>query len=230
VSLDWQLLQYPEHAGLQRWVRDLNHVYRDEPALHEVDFEGAGFTWIDCSDNEHSVVSLARRARHSERLTVAVVNFTPVPRSGYRLGVPKAGRYREILNTDAEMFGGSNMGNCGTVQSDEAGHHGRPASVVITLPPLARECWRMSMMSPQAQKVNPFFLGGETIQVSFPTDGMSHDEKLQSLRSKTLMRRQSPGVHGPSVEHPAIRQCSSQGDRAPRFCRAHFLRIENSIE
>ena len=136
VSLDWHLLQYPEHAGLQRWVRDLNHIYRDEPSLHEVDFEGAGFTWIDCSDHEHSVVSLVRRARNSERLTVAVVNFTPVPRRPNRIGEPRPGAYVEVLNSDSARYAGSNMGNAGGVVSEPVPMHGYEHSVLLTVPPL----------------------------------------------------------------------------------------------
>jgi 1,4-alpha-glucan branching enzyme len=112
-------------------------MYRREPALYEVDDEYSGFEWIDIQDAESSVISFARFAKNREDMIVFACNFTPVPRSGYRLGVPKLGLYREILNTDSEMFGGSNLGNRGAVQADQIGHHGRPASLVITMPPLA---------------------------------------------------------------------------------------------
>jgi 1,4-alpha-glucan branching enzyme len=137
AGLPWWLLQYPVHARLQTLVQELNALYRREPALYEVDDEYIGFEWIDIQDTESSVISFARFARNREDMIVFACNFTPVPRSGYRLGVPQPGLYREILNTDAEMFGGSNMGNRGAVQADEIGHHGRPASLAITLPPLA---------------------------------------------------------------------------------------------
>ena len=100
-SLDWHLLDDPMHEGLRRWVRDLNRTYQRERSLHEVDFEGQGFGWIDCNDNENSVISLIRRARDPHDFTVMVVNFTPVPRPHYRIGVPEGGWYREVLNSDA---------------------------------------------------------------------------------------------------------------------------------
>ena len=135
-SLDWHLLEEPMHAGLARWVRELNAIYQREPSLHQVDFEGAGFTWIDCSDNENSVISLIRRARHPEDFTVMVANFTPVPRPGYRIGVPAGGWYREVLNSDAESYGGSNMGNSGGVMTDPIAAHGYDQSLSLIVPPL----------------------------------------------------------------------------------------------
>jgi 1,4-alpha-glucan branching enzyme len=137
TGLPWWLLQYPVHSTLQVLVKELNAMYRREPALYEVDDEYSGFEWIDIQDAESSVISFARFAKNREDMIVFACNFTPVPRSGYRLGVPKLGLYREILNTDSEMFGGSNLGNRGAVQADQIGHHGRPASLVITMPPLA---------------------------------------------------------------------------------------------
>jgi 1,4-alpha-glucan branching enzyme len=135
-SLDWHLLDQPEHAGLKRWVRDLNHTYQRERSLHEVDFEPAGFSWIDCSDNENSVISMIRRARDPQDFTVMVVNFTPVPRPSYRIGVPEDGWYREILNSDGEMYAGSNMGNGGGVQAEPIPDHGFNYSIALTVPPL----------------------------------------------------------------------------------------------
>jgi len=136
TSLDWHLLEDPLHVGLQRWVRDLNHTYRREPSLFEVDFEGAGFGWIDCNDNENSIISMIRRARDPEDCTVMVANFTPVPREAYRVGVPAAGRYREILNSDGALYGGSNMGNAGGVTSEPVQAHGFDHSVHLVVPPL----------------------------------------------------------------------------------------------
>ncbi len=118
TSLDWHLLQDPEHEGLRRWVQDLNHTYQREPSLHEVDFEPAGFSWIDCNDNENSVISMIRRARNPQDFTVIVTNFTPVPRLDYRIGVPEGGWYRELLNSDSARYGGSNMGNGGGVHAE----------------------------------------------------------------------------------------------------------------
>jgi 1,4-alpha-glucan branching enzyme len=136
-SIDWNLLEYPLHDGLRRLVRDLNTLYRAEPSLHEVDFEPAGFQWIDCNDSDASVVSLIRRARDPRDFTVTVLNFTPVVRHGYRVGVPEAGRYLEVLNTDAEIYGGSNVGNMGGVATEAVSAHGHDQSLSLELPPLA---------------------------------------------------------------------------------------------
>jgi 1,4-alpha-glucan branching enzyme len=135
-SLDWHLVGEPLHAGLQRWVQDLNRAYRRERSLHEIDFEHAGFAWIDCHDNENSVVSLIRRARDPQDFTVMVANFTPVPRPDYRIGVPEAGWYREVLNSDAWIYGGSNIGNGGGVHTDPIPDHGFNQSIGLTVPPL----------------------------------------------------------------------------------------------
>ncbi len=137
-SLDWHLLGMgPYHAGLQRLCQDLNHLYRREPAMHQVDFESTGFEWIDCSDWEGSIVSFVRRARDPEEFLVFVSNFTPVVRHGYRIGAPRGGVYRELLNTDAAVYGGGDVGNAGGVWADPVPHHGRSHSLVLTLPPLA---------------------------------------------------------------------------------------------
>ena len=136
-SIPWMVLQFPMHAGLQTCVRELNRLYREEPALHEVDFEYSGFEWIDFSDVEKSVISFLRRAEKRSEYLVFACNFTPVPRENYAIGVPDAGYYKEIFNTDAGMFGGSNMGNSGGVMAMSKPQHGRPCSLSITLPPLA---------------------------------------------------------------------------------------------
>ena len=135
-SLDWHLLEYPMHQGVRRFVQDLNRTYTAERALHEVDFDQAGFQWIDCNDNENSVISLIRRARDPNDLLVAVVNFTPVPRDGYRIGVPRAGAYTELLNSDSEIYGGTNRGNGGVAFSQAIASHGHAQSLQLTLPPL----------------------------------------------------------------------------------------------
>ncbi len=136
-SLQWHLCQHESHAGLQRYVRDLNWLYRNEPALHEVDYDWTGFQWIDINDTENSVISFLRKARDPNNQVVCVCNFTPVPRHGYRIGVPSLGHYRELLNSDAETYGGSNMGNGGGVMSEPISAHGFPNSIVLTLPPLS---------------------------------------------------------------------------------------------
>jgi 1,4-alpha-glucan branching enzyme len=135
-SLDWHLLGYPLHASIQRYVRDLNHVYVSERALHEVDFEPSGFQWIDCNDSDNSVSSLIRRSKDGKEFVAAVVNFTPVPREDYRIGVPQAGVYIELVNSDAEMYGGSNVGNGGAILADAIPSHGFEYSLHLTLPPL----------------------------------------------------------------------------------------------
>jgi 1,4-alpha-glucan branching enzyme len=135
-SLHWQLLDYLPHAGLQDWVKDLNALYRSEPALHQLDFEAKGFEWIDCNDPQHSVLSLIRKDRTGDGMIIAVYNFTPVPRRSYRLGTPHGGFWQEILNSDAEQYGGSGWGNLGGVEASTIGFHGRPYSLDLTLPPL----------------------------------------------------------------------------------------------
>ena len=117
-SLDWDLVDYPLHSGVQQWIRDLNRLYRSEPALHELDCEPAGFEWIDCGDAESSVVSLIRKGKSTANLVLMVCNFTPVPRQEYRIGAPHGGFWREALNSDATEYGGSGMGNRGGVDAD----------------------------------------------------------------------------------------------------------------
>jgi 1,4-alpha-glucan branching enzyme len=134
-SLDWHLLDTPLHGGIRQFVADLNRVYAAEPALHDQDFEGSGFEWIDCNDNENSVVSLIRRATSGD-IVVAILNFTPVPRDGYRIGVPVAGAYDELINSDAEVYGGGNLGNAGVVFTESVASHGHEQSLRLNLPPL----------------------------------------------------------------------------------------------
>jgi 1,4-alpha-glucan branching enzyme len=136
-SLDWHLLDYPVHAGLQKWVEDLNRLYRAEPALHEAEFLPEGFEWIDCGDTDQSIVSLIRKGRSTPGIVVAVFNFTPVPRHGYLVGVPRGGLWKEVLNSDAIEYGGSGQGNFGGVEAASQPRHGRPCSLRLALPPLA---------------------------------------------------------------------------------------------
>jgi 1,4-alpha-glucan branching enzyme len=135
-SLDWHLLDDPAHAALRRYVQTLNWHYQAEPALHEVDFDPAGFRWIDCNDNENSVISFVRYARDRGDFLALVFNFTPVPRAAYRIGVPEPGYYAELLNSDSALFGGSNVGNGGGVQSEPIAAHGFEQSLRLTVPPL----------------------------------------------------------------------------------------------
>jgi 1,4-alpha-glucan branching enzyme len=135
-SLDWHLLQYPLHEGVRLLVRDLNHLYRDHPALHARDCEPDGFRWSVADDAANSVFAWVRMAPDVPPVAV-VCNFTPVPRHDYRIGLPEAGAWREILNSDASCYGGSNMGNAGGVTATVDGLNGWPASAALTLPPLA---------------------------------------------------------------------------------------------
>jgi 1,4-alpha-glucan branching enzyme len=136
-GLEWEALKAPNHQGVQRFVRDLNHLYRQEPALHEDDFEWTGFTWIDANDSDNSVFSFRRNARSSDEFIIVVSNFTPVPRFDYRIGVPMPGYYQEILNSDSEYYWGSNVGNDGGRTTDDIPMHGQGQSLSLTLPPLA---------------------------------------------------------------------------------------------
>lgn len=135
-SLDWHVLQFGGHGGIQRWVKDLNSIYRSEPALYEVDFSAEGFEWVDLQDWENSTISFLRRARSGKEVILVVCNFTPVPRMNYRVGVPQGGFWKEILNSDAEAYGGSGYGNFGGMEAESSGSHGRPFSLTLTLPPL----------------------------------------------------------------------------------------------
>jgi 1,4-alpha-glucan branching enzyme len=137
VSLDWHLLAYPYHRGVQRWVADLNRVYREQPALYEIDFTWTGFEWIDCHDVDASVLTFLRTGRRPEEMVLVGCNFTPVPRLHYRVGVPCGGWWRELLNSDALEYGGSGIGNAGGLMAEAIPHHGRPFSLDLTLPPLA---------------------------------------------------------------------------------------------
>jgi 1,4-alpha-glucan branching enzyme len=136
-SLDWHLLEQPGHAGMQALVRDLNHVYRDEPALWQVDADPAGFGWLEPNDSDNNVIAFSRASRGAERVLVFVANLSPVPRIGYRLGLPRSGRWREAINTDSRFYGGGDMGNFGGVEAEPVPWHGQSFSAEVTLPPLS---------------------------------------------------------------------------------------------
>ena len=135
-SVDWHLLETPRHAGLQRWLQDLNRLYRDAPAMHAADFSKEGFQWIDCNDSVHSTISLIRQHGEPTDDVIAVFNFTPVPRQNYRVGVPGGGAWEEVLNSDARDYGGSGQGNLGLLETAPVPFHGRSHSLNLTLPPL----------------------------------------------------------------------------------------------
>ncbi len=136
-SLDWHLLNDPAHRGVQRLIRDLNHAYRELPALHEVDFDSAGFEWVVADDAGQSVIAFLRRGHDPHRPVLVVCNFTPVPRHGYLLGVPQPGFWHERINTDSQHYGGGNLGNGGGAMTSPKPRHGQPHSLSLTLPPLA---------------------------------------------------------------------------------------------
>jgi 1,4-alpha-glucan branching enzyme len=144
TALDWHLTDQGDHRGMQRWVADLNALYRREPALHQRDFSPEGFEWIDANDSDNSVLTFLRRGDDGAPLVVAC-NFTPVPRPGYRVGLPQPGGWREVINSDAAIYGGSGVGNMGRVESEAVSWHGREQSALMTLPPLA-----VVMFTPEA--------------------------------------------------------------------------------
>jgi len=136
ASLEWHLLGIPLHAGLRQWLGDLNALYRSNPALHQLDSDAAGFEWVDCNDAQMSVISFLRRGRSPNEQLLFVCNFTPVVRQNYRMGVTVDGRWKEILNSDAALYGGSGQGNFGGLSAMPLPVHGRPFSLNMTLPPL----------------------------------------------------------------------------------------------
>ena len=137
ASLDWHLTQSPFHAGLMRWVEDLNRLYRGEPAFHQLDFDPAGFQWVDANDSQGSILSFLRKARSTQAVILVVCNFTPVPRHSYRVGVPCGGFWKELANSDAIDYHGSGVGNFGGAEAAPVPLHGCPWSVDITVPPLS---------------------------------------------------------------------------------------------
>jgi 1,4-alpha-glucan branching enzyme len=135
-SLEWHVLRYPVHAGMQKWVAELNRAYREEPALHELDTDAGGFEWVDANDSATSVLSFLRKGKSPKDVVLVVLNLTPVIRMQYHLGVPHPGRWKEILNSDAHEYAGSGVGNFGGVLAEDSPAHGRPYSLKLTLPPL----------------------------------------------------------------------------------------------
>jgi 1,4-alpha-glucan branching enzyme len=136
-QVPWQLLEHTEHAGMRDLVRDLNRIYREEPAFWEVDFSHEGFRWIEPNDAMNNVLVFARVSKDGERQVVCIANLAPVPREGYRVGLPLGGEWTELLNTDSAYYGGSGIGNMGKVEAEETPWHDQPFSAVLTLPPLA---------------------------------------------------------------------------------------------
>ena len=136
-SLEWHTLEYPFHKGIQLWVKDLNHLYRTEHALYELDFSFEAFEWIDFRDSENSVISFIRKGKYTNDIILVVCNLTPAPRFNYQLGVPRGGSWKEVLNSDSVFYGGSGLGNSGGLEANHVSSHGRPYSLFLTLPPLS---------------------------------------------------------------------------------------------
>ena len=136
-DLQWDLLQWESHQGIQRLMGDLNRLYTSQPALHQQDFEHTGFEWVDCHNHNDSVLIYLRRGTSPSDFVLVACNFTPVVRQNYRIGVPEGGWYEEILNTDSAYYGGSNVGNYPGLTAEMSESHGRPFSLVMTLPPLS---------------------------------------------------------------------------------------------
>jgi len=143
AEIGWSHLDYPNHQGVQRWVRDLNTFLRGNPTLHALDTEPAGFAWIDCNDSAQSILSYLRRGNDPLDILVCIANFTPVPRHNYRVGVPESGYWEEVLNSDATLYGGSGQGNLGGMATTPVAMHGEYQSINITLPPLAVVAFRL---------------------------------------------------------------------------------------
>src|SRR5262249_17117581 len=136
-SLDWWVLQYPVHQGAQKWVRDLNHFYRNESAMQALDTEPAGFEWVDCNDAPASAITLLRKGKSEREVILVACNFTPISGEKYKVGVPLGGFWKELLNSDGKEYAGSGVGNGGGVMAEARPQHGRRFSVELTLPPLA---------------------------------------------------------------------------------------------
>jgi 1,4-alpha-glucan branching enzyme len=155
-ALDWDLLDFPMHASMQRWVEDLNKAYRDIAAFHELDMDPNGFEWIDCCDTENCVVSLMRKSKSKpDEVLVAALNYTPEPRYNYQIGFPRGGEWREVLNSDAETYGGSGQGNMGTIEAMPVPLHGRKWSATLTLPPLGAVFFVNVPESPEEEQEPP---------------------------------------------------------------------------
>lgn len=148
-GLDWNLLDYEMHSKLQKYVQDLNKLYTSEKAMHQIDFSYDGFEWLDCNDSDHSIVSFMRKGSDPRDKLVFICNFTPVVYTDYRIGVPEKGFYKEILNSDSEIYGGSNVGNLGGVEAEEKQHLQWPYSIIVQVPPLAVVVFKPQPIEPE---------------------------------------------------------------------------------
>ena len=182
-ELDWYLLEHDLHRGVQRCAEDLNRLYRQQPALHELDEEAhAGFEWVDCHDADSSVISFLRKGRAKGDFVLAVFNFTPIPRAGYRVGVPRDGTWHLLLDTDREEYGGSGLPVPEEIDAARPGVHGRPCAITLTLPPLAALFWKPA---PEA-----------------PTEEPSLEEASASSESETVLEDAEDGADGSEPDEP----------------------------
>jgi 1,4-alpha-glucan branching enzyme len=185
-GLDWQSLEQPDHQGLQRWVRDLNTIMRGEPSLYQLDFDASGFSWIDNSDSEQSVITFLRRGYSQDDVVVCACNFTPVPRHNYRLGVPVDGFWEELLNSDAALYGGSGQGNFGGVEASPVAAGGLGYSLVVTLPPLAIVAFRKKTV-PASEKPSREETKNTTVCVPADAPPAAVQEALRVLGIRRLL-------------------------------------------
>jgi len=155
TSLDWHLLDDPGHAGVCRWLEDLNRLYREQPALHELDASPDGFEWIDANDALNSVLTFLRKSEDEREVLLVVLNFTPVPRQGYRVGVPRRGLWAEVLNSDAAEYQGSGVGNLGGAEAAAVPLHGRSWSLTLSLPPLGAVFLKAPDLLPGEEEEEP---------------------------------------------------------------------------
>ena len=188
-QLDWEVLGDPAHGGLQKWFRDLNRVYAEERSLWELDHDHSGFSWIDCNDHEHSVIALTRRAADERDFTVAIVNFTPVPRRDYRVGVPAGGAYLELLNSDASLYGGSNIGNQGRVESEARPSHGYAHSITVTVPPLG---FVSPSLGCQVSCIRPEVSGRRAIELSSLSPRATETPRRREARTFGFVESRRP--------------------------------------
>jgi len=208
-SIHWHLLEHESHRKLQQFVKDLNHLYRREPALHEVDYSWEGFQWIDFQDADASLISFFRRGKNPDEVLVFACNFTPLPRKNYRIGLPLPGFYREALNSDSEYYWGSNIGNDGGVTAEEIPSHHLPYSAAITFPPLAVVVFKRE--KPAAGIAESFELPATgnwqpaTVEtVSTPQKNESKENRHRAVKSSTRQKslRRASGQNAAKVSSP----------------------------
>jgi 1,4-alpha-glucan branching enzyme len=224
-SIHWHLLEHESHRKLQQFVKDLNLFYRSEPALHEVDYSWEGFQWIDFQDADASLVSFFRRSKNPDEVLVFACNFTPLPRKNYRIGLPLAGFYREVLNSDSEYYWGSNVGNAGGVAAEEIPSHNQPYSAEITFPPLAVVVFKRekpaeiiaaeSLLNAGASPNN-----AETIEAG---KSFGFVKKIPRVEADAIQQENKPKKNGGSAAKTSSRQKQS-----PRVVRRNTAKVPAS--